>query len=277
MYSYIFYNYVNLTYTQRLEQFFKYTRAKYGIDFWFDSSPMAETDSLESLYPHTSEDLRIVIPSAYKISEIYYLFLIFKPTVWIFILINIFIVSIMVHWLYNMQIVDESTKAKINFSYSLLNIYKILVNNPVQFFKTANSPARMVITSWLFFYIVLSGAIMSSLIDTLINPKFYENIDTFKELYQKKGKFLMRNRIGDLRSRTRVVCNPSKFMWKFLYQRPIKMEPPQFSTLCEYPCIDTGLTFFCLCREREFTYPDQIPLQVLSGDPNEMFSSAVPR
>lgn len=151
---------------------------------------MAETDFLESLYPHTSEDLRIVIPSAYKISEIYYLFLIFKPTVWLFILINIFIVSIMVHWLYNMDIIDDSTKAKINFSYSLLNIYKILVNNPVQFFKTANSPARMVITSWLFFYIVLSGAIMSSLIDTLINPKFFDNIDTFKELYQKKGKFL---------------------------------------------------------------------------------------
>lgn len=129
----------------------------------------------ESLYPHMTDDLCILMVKGKKIPYYLYLFLIFKKEVWGILLGTIAFGTII--W----KIIGNSSTQ--SWLMKFLTILRILSGNSLPNLPQIASE-RIFITFWLLYTLILVTAFMSKLTTALMEEKYYPSLDTLDKIQE---------------------------------------------------------------------------------------------
>lgn len=129
----------------------------------------------ESLYPHATDDLKIIIKKGSPIPYYKYLFLVYNYKVWV-----VFVITILVGTVSWIVIGSGLYPSGLN---KFINLIRVTTGGSLPRIPKVDSE-RFFIAIWLMFTLIMSTAFTSNLATVLMQNKYYPNVDTMDELLE---------------------------------------------------------------------------------------------
>jgi hypothetical protein len=141
-------------------------------------------NDVDFTYPHDKEGFCIIVPKSRRISKFMYLFLPFHSTLWL--ACGVSIVVIATFW----YLTTLKQTGIANYIHVLINALAVFLVNPLRS-NTFHKYGKIVFFTWIYSSMVLTAIYRSSLITSLVIPKFYEDINTLKDFDEAGLKLVM--------------------------------------------------------------------------------------
>lgn len=127
----------------------------------------------ESLYPHSNDNMRIIIRKGARVPYYIYLFFVFRLNVWYVFVGMLFVGTI--SWN-----ITGSQYYPTSFS-KFINILRTVTNGSLP--QTSNKiTERIFLIFWLFYALIITTAFTSNLTTVLMQDRYYPNYDTLEEI-----------------------------------------------------------------------------------------------
>lgn len=153
-----------------------YAATEFGFVISF-YHPAAANEIVDYVYPWRMDDLVVIVPHSTQIPQYKYIFLIFALSVWISILASLLTVAA----------VDSLLLHRgVHFQRSLLDSYTILLGQSIERMINGSVSVKTLYVFWFYVCIILSVAFQSSLTGMMITPKYYNELDSIKDLKDYK-------------------------------------------------------------------------------------------
>lgn len=163
-------------YNISLPKFNEIFMKNYNIDIIFTALRAKANMNEDQIFLHERDDYVVLVPVGEQIPESLYIFSIIAPHLLILTLWHMLAVSLTLYLIRNInhfknyQLID-----------SITDTYKIIVNIPMGK-HNINFQERLVLCVWIIYSILFSVVFGSTMVSTLVVPKYYKTIDTIEEL-----------------------------------------------------------------------------------------------
>ncbi|PSN44606.1 Ionotropic receptor 884 [Blattella germanica] len=141
-------------------------------------------DELEYTYPHNKEALCIVVPKANIIPRSHGIFLPFDPCLWA--LCSMATVITAIFW-YTIKRIMFGNASFLNV---IFHAVALCISVPIRS-HIFQKHGRLLFFLWVYSSMIISTMYQSSLISSLVVPKFFKDVDTLQELDEKNLKLAM--------------------------------------------------------------------------------------
>lgn len=125
----------------------------------------------ESLYPHTTDDLMILLRRAEKLPHYLYLAKIFKPATWL-AFVSSLVLAVPIWSLLGSDVYT--------FLERCIYVVRTTTGGPLPR-APPTTAERVFVTFWLLYALIIATAFVSNLATSLMDEKYYDNIDTIDE------------------------------------------------------------------------------------------------
>lgn len=160
----------------------------HGVDFLRNNScdmigisyfEMNLFSDLDKTYPHRHEELVLLVPAASKIPEYLYIFFIFSVLLWISLFASIFIVALLTIVLSRSSI---AKKNNLNKTTTLIEAWGGFLQKTIHKLENKTRSEKIILIFWLSACLIITTAFQCQLTTIFINPKYYSDMDTIKEV-----------------------------------------------------------------------------------------------
>ncbi|XP_017776585.1 PREDICTED: uncharacterized protein LOC108562675, partial [Nicrophorus vespilloides] len=147
---------------------------------------------IESGYPSRMDFVAIAVPSAELMPQFKYLFLVFEIHLWVIIILVVVIMCV----IYN--VLWKATGEQMCVEASTFLVIQCFLSNANAHCIRGQSPIKMLMTSWIYFSLLLSIAFNTALRDSLMILKYGKNINSLEELARSGLTLMGEHRILDV-------------------------------------------------------------------------------
>lgn len=150
------------------------------VDVVFEPGSVIKEKFLEGLYPHEQDDICVVVPRGEAIPQVLYMFMVFEISVWCSLLLTM-VVGTVAYFYLNKYIENRNMRSVIVY------IIRSTLAGPWGHLPH-KSAERLLVCSWCLFGVLITSFFISELTSTLIEKKYYPDINTLQELESTNWK-----------------------------------------------------------------------------------------
>lgn len=158
-------------------QFVNLFKDLFDFDAIMNSMKIYSDNGLDKVFLYERNDIFICIPSGEVIPPYLYIFLILPGSVWVAIIISIGLVTL------GMVVVRKFSKLEVDFVKIFYDNIRLLLNSSAPFYER-NNKEKLLYLLWMFHCLIIITVFQSTLMTTLVVPKYYPNIQSLRELYK---------------------------------------------------------------------------------------------
>lgn len=149
---------------------------EHDIDILFTAIRAQSYDNVDHIFLHERDDVVIIVPKGEKIPEYLYIFKLL-PSKFIFATVFFMIlISFVLHFIRR----NKHFK-KDNYLLSLFDAYKMTFCVPLSIYNNSFQE-RIILFCWMWFGVMFSCAFNSTLVSTLVVPKYYKDLNKIEDL-----------------------------------------------------------------------------------------------
>lgn len=156
-------------------------------DFSLVNEFISSLDGLDWTYPFSTDGIMVIVPKGGEIPKYFNLFFVFSVNSWITLFITMLVLFLI------LNLIQSISKFYLNnvSTISSIELIRITVNQPTLGFRRANYPKKVFLIFFIFFSVIMSVALQSSLTGVLATPKYYKDINNLEELKRSNLKILI--------------------------------------------------------------------------------------